>query len=55
MTLEGIGSTRPKAGGLYIYIPSKVANDSQFPLKPHQKVKIRIDPKNQAVIVTPQG
>ena len=38
-----------KAKTLYLTIPSAIANDSAFPFKPGQKVKIRIKGKKLIV------
>ncbi len=35
----------------YIYIPTEVARDSAFPFKQDEKIKIKIDPKNNRLII----
>jgi hypothetical protein len=36
---------------IFIYVPTEVAKDSAFPFKPNEKVKIKIDPTNQRLII----
>ena len=38
-----------KYSRLYLYLPSTLTNDSQFPFKPGEKVKIRIEGKKLVV------
>lgn len=46
MTLEGKGRILPhKRGGVYIYVSKDVANDSAFPFKKSEDVKIVIKGK----------
>ena len=40
-----------KAKTLYLSIPSKVAQDSAFTIKDGDKVVVRFDPKEHAVII----
>ena len=35
----------------YVYIPRQVSNDSAFPFKANQKVKVRIDVENMRLII----
>jgi hypothetical protein len=35
----------------YIYVPRGVSNDSAFPFKPNQKVKVRIDVENGRLVI----
>lgn len=43
MALEGKGRViQPSKGKIVIYVPAKVHNDSAFPFKPKQDVKITI-------------
>lgn len=44
MVLSGIGKIHePTKGRIMIYIPADVHKDSQFPFKPKDNVKVRID------------
>lgn len=35
----------------YVYIPRQVSNDSAFPFKPNQKVKVKIDVENKRLLI----
>jgi ABC-type lipoprotein release transport system permease subunit len=35
----------------FIYVPIEVARDSAFPFKANEKVKVKIDTKNNQVII----
>jgi len=35
----------------YIYIPTDLAHDSAFPFKKDEKLKLRIDPQNNRLII----
>jgi len=37
----------------YLVIPSALVQDSQYPFKNGDTVKITVDPKHQALIITP--
>ena len=44
MALQGKGSIYQHVKGkMYVYIPSAVRDDSQFPFKPGEKVNVNID------------
>ena len=44
MALQGKGTIYQHVKGkMYVYIPSAVRDDSQFPFKPGEKVNISID------------
>ena len=44
MALEGTGKIHEQVKGrIMIYIPTNVHKDSQFPFKPRDNVKVRID------------
>lgn len=46
MVLEGVGKVNEQVKGrIMIYIPAAVHKDSQFPFKPKDNVKVRIDGK----------
>jgi len=50
MALQGKGSIYQHVKGkMYIYIPANVRDDSQFPFKPGEKVKVSIE-KDSLVI-----
>jgi hypothetical protein len=52
MALEGFGRFwEHTKGKLILYIPSDIYKDSQFPFKPKDQVKIKIDPKSKRIIV----
>ncbi len=52
MTLEGLGRFwEHTKGKMILYIPSGLYKDSQFPFKPKDQVKIRIDTKAKRMIV----
>lgn len=38
---------------MIIHVPSKVWNDSAFPFKESQKLKILVDPKNKRIVLEP--
>ena len=51
MVLEGKGRFwEHTKGKLILYIPADVYKDSQFPFKPKEQVKIKIDSKNRLVV-----
>jgi hypothetical protein len=35
----------------YVYIPKQVSNDSCFPFKANQKVKVRIEVENKRLVI----
>ena len=35
-----------------IHVPPKIAKDSQFPFKPNQALRIDVDPRRMAVIIS---
>lgn len=35
----------------YVYVPRAVSNDSCFPFKANQKVKVRIDTENKRLVI----
>jgi len=44
MALQGIGSIYQHVKGkMYVYIPASVRDDSQFPFKPGEKIKVSIE------------
>jgi hypothetical protein len=49
MALQKVTKIYQTRGRLYIYIPSDVAKDSQFPFEAGDKIKVRID-KGKLVI-----
>lgn len=52
MTLVGLGRFwEHTKGKLILYIPSDIYKDSQFPFKPKDQVKIKIDTKSKRMIV----
>jgi len=52
MTLVGLGRFwEHTKGKLILYIPSDIYKDSQFPFKPINQVKIKIDIKSKRMIV----
>ena len=59
LVLKGKGKfiNRPTVTGgkkydkYFVYIPTKVANDSQFPFKQGDTVMIKVDPKQSKVIL----
>ncbi len=50
MTLKGKGKVHIVDNRAYIYVPVKVAADSQFPIKDKQIVEIRIE--NKKIIIS---
>ncbi len=51
MTLEGKGRFwEHTKGKLILYIPADVYKDSQFPFKPSEQVKVKIDSKNRLIV-----
>ncbi len=40
-----------KYDSYFVYIPSKVARDSNFPFKQGDEVIVKIDPKNKQLII----
>jgi len=51
MVLKGKGKVYRKGRTVYIYVPTDVANDSQFPFRPNQDVIVEIDPDAKALVV----
>jgi len=52
MVLEGNGRFwEHTKGKMILYIPADVYKDSQFPFKPKEQVKVKIDTKNNRLIV----
>jgi len=53
--LEGIGRIIIQNGAnpkkVLIYIPQKIAIDSQFPFRESKEVKISIDPESRRIII----
>jgi len=49
LLLEDKGSVTGSKGRIWIYVPAGVANDSAFPFKKGEKVKVRIE-KDKLVI-----
>lgn len=56
MTLEGDGRLlEPEASKTLIYVSQKVASDSAFPFKTGDPLLVRIDPKNERLIIEKAG
>ncbi len=61
MAYKGVGKfvNRPTTTGgrkydkFFVYVPTEVAKDSQFPLKAGDSVEVRIDPARKRVVVSP--
>ena len=52
MVLEGQGRFwEHTKGKLILYIPADVYKDSQFPFKPKDQVKIKIEPNKKRMVV----
>lgn len=52
MALEGSGRfLRYERSRTLIYISTKVCEDSNFPFKPGDELRIRIDPKGKRLVV----
>ena len=52
MVLEGLGRFwEHTKGKLILYIPADIYKDSQFPFKPKQQVRVRIDPDKDRIII----
>jgi len=52
MALEGKGRFwEHTKGKLILYIPADLYKDSQFPFKPKDQVKIKINPSDKSLIV----
>ena len=59
MATKGVGRfvNRPTSTGgriydkFFVYVPTEVAKDSQFPFKTGDRVEVRIDPKRKWVVI----
>lgn len=52
MALEGTGSYQKRGGRYYLYIPSAIGTDSQFPLS-GDKGQVKVKVENGKIIVEP--